>query len=51
MNKITSHQLHEKLSDLKLVWRELWVAILVYNRIRYDAPTRIKYIQTFVHKI
>ena len=23
MNKITSHQLHEKFSDLKLVWREL----------------------------
>ena len=27
------------------------VAILVYNRIRYNAPTRIKYIQTFVHQI
>ena len=27
MNKITSHQLHEKLSDLKLVWRELPIDI------------------------
>ena len=23
MNKITSHQLHEKFSDLKMVWRDL----------------------------
>ena len=31
--------------------RHSGVAILVYNRIRYDAPTRIKYIQTFVQQI
>ena len=36
---------------LQVLWRTHWVAILVYNGIRYDAPTRIKYIQTFVHQI
>ena len=28
-----------------------WVAILVYIGIRYNTPTRIKYIQTLVHQI
>ena len=39
------------LIDLQRSCRFTWVAILVYNGIRYDAPTRIKYIQTFVHQI
>ena len=33
-----------------LWWNER-VAILVYIRIRYNAPTRIKYIQTFIRQI
>ena len=32
MNKITSHQLNEKFSDLKLVLRELDIGAAIYAR-------------------